>query len=189
MPEPSLTKKALAQTFKELVCKESFEKVSVSDICAACQVSRKTFYYHFQDKYALMQWIFDTEYIAVWKRSRVTDRWAIVASLCRYLYSERVFYEKLIEYRGQNSFRQYFQDFLFGILESFVLPEQEKIDAVAGRDGVPAADAQAFFAHFITDAVLFAIFRWLTDGAQQSPEEFVTLLKSTSDLMSTRLTE
>ena len=94
-----------------------------------------------------------------------------------------------MEYRGQNSFRQYFQDFLFGILESFVLPEQEKIDAVAGRDGVPAADAQAFFAHFITDAVLFAIFRWLTDGAQQSPEEFVTLLKSTSDLMSTRLTE
>ena len=182
-----MTKRVLAQTFKEIVRKESFEKVSVSDICDACQVSRKTFYYHFQDKYALMQWIFDTEYIAVWKRSNIEDRWAIIASLCQYLYGERIFYKKLMQYRGQNSFLQYFQDFLFGILEPFVLPEQEKIDAIAGHEGVQPAEVQKFFAHFITDATLFAIFRWLTDGAQQSPGEFLMLLKSASDMMTARL--
>ena len=50
MPESNLTKKALAQTLKDLIHTQSFEKIGVNDICDACQVSRKTFYYHFRDK-------------------------------------------------------------------------------------------------------------------------------------------
>lgn len=187
MPESNMTKRVLAQTFKDLVCQESFEKVSVSDICDACQVSRKTFYYHFQDKYALVEWIFDTEYIAEWKRSNVEDRWAILTSLCQYLYGQRAYYQKLTQYQGQNSFSQYFQDFLFNILEPFILPDQEEVEAAAGHDGVQPKAAQDFYMQFITDALLFALFRWLTNGAQQTPEEFIALLKSTTDIITARL--
>ena len=61
MPESNITKRVLASTLKELVTARPFEKVSVSDICDACGVSRKTFYYHFQDKYELLEWIIMTE--------------------------------------------------------------------------------------------------------------------------------
>ena len=63
MPDSNITKKALAQTMKELMAKQPFSKISVGDICDACGMSRKSFYYHFRDKYDLVNWIFDTEFL------------------------------------------------------------------------------------------------------------------------------
>ena len=183
MPEANLTKRALTQALKELVRSRPFDKVGVNDVCDACQVSRKTFYYHFQDKYALVEWIFETEFISVMKRSDVGDRWTVVEALCRYLYQERDYYERLMQFNGQNSFRQYFQDFLFNVVEQFIIPEPGEIDAVANRGGIAPEEVQAFYTHFIADAVLFSIFRWLNEGTKLPPEDFVSLLKSTDDLI------
>ena len=83
MPEANLTKRALAHAFKELLQKQPFDKVAVSDICDACGVSRKTFYYHFQDKYALAEWVFDTEIIALLQKADTADRWALIDAICR----------------------------------------------------------------------------------------------------------
>ena len=40
---------------------ESFEKITVKDIVEDCGVNRQTFYYHFQDIYELLGWIYKTE--------------------------------------------------------------------------------------------------------------------------------
>ena len=56
MPDSNITKKALAQTMKELMAKHPFSKISVGDICDACGMSRKSFYYHFKDIYDLVEW-------------------------------------------------------------------------------------------------------------------------------------
>lgn len=48
----------LGNSFIELAEHEPLEKISVSDIVAASGKNRKTFYYHFDDKEALAQWIF-----------------------------------------------------------------------------------------------------------------------------------
>ena len=53
MADSNITKRFLALTLKKLMETQSFEKISVSEICEVCGVSRKTFYYHFQDKYSL----------------------------------------------------------------------------------------------------------------------------------------
>ncbi|MGM9640637.1 MAG: TetR/AcrR family transcriptional regulator, partial [Faecousia sp.] len=34
---------------KDLMNREPFAKISVGDICQACQMNRKSFYYHFRD--------------------------------------------------------------------------------------------------------------------------------------------
>lgn len=183
MPESNLTKKALAQTLKDLIHTQSFEKIGVNDICDACQVSRKTFYYHFRDKYALAEWIFDTEIIALLQKCDLEDRWATIQALCRYFYDNRVFYAGLMQFQGQNSFRYHFQDFLFNAVEKFLLPERSEIDAVAGQGGVTPEAVQAFYARFLADAMLFAVYRWLSEGARRPPEEFVALLQSTEELI------
>ena len=64
MPDASITKYALAVSLRQLMDTTPFEKISIQDICAACGMSRKSFYYHFPDKYALVNWIFDTEFLA-----------------------------------------------------------------------------------------------------------------------------
>ena len=67
MADSNITKKALADALKELMDTKPFHKISVSDICERCQMNRKSFYYHFKDKYDLMNWIYDTEFIGVAK--------------------------------------------------------------------------------------------------------------------------
>ena len=62
MPYSNITKKALAMAMKELIEQIPFSKISVSDICEKCGMNRKSFYYHFKDKYDLVNWIFDVEF-------------------------------------------------------------------------------------------------------------------------------
>lgn len=178
-----MTKRALAAAFKDLVCQNSFEKVNVSDICDACGVSRKTFYYHFQDKYELAEWIFNTEFIAVLKETDTSDQWAFAAAICQYFFKERTYYAGLLQYKGQNSFRQYFQAFLFQSLEPFLLPKAAALTAVAGQERMPEDETKAFFLQFFTDAVLISIFRWISDGAAVPPEQFLSRLRSVSEIL------
>ena len=63
MANSELTKRVLADGIKKVMETKAFDKITVTDITDSCGVSRNTFYYHFQDKYELVNWIFYTEII------------------------------------------------------------------------------------------------------------------------------
>ena len=52
------TKEALAESLKKLMNTTALAKITINDIVKDCGVNRRTFYYHFQDIYALLEWIF-----------------------------------------------------------------------------------------------------------------------------------
>jgi len=62
------TKKAIAASLKKKMAQKPLSKITVSEIIADCGVNRKTFYYHFEDIYALLKWILEEEAIEVVKR-------------------------------------------------------------------------------------------------------------------------
>ncbi len=169
LPDSNITKKALAAALKSLMQTQAFEKISVGEICEVCELSRKSFYYHFKDKYDLVEWIFHTEFITAVTSARVTDRWVFVRALCDYFYRERAFYAKLFHLTGQHSFRQYFSEYLFQTIEPFLRPN---ISLEAQQN-----ENYRFFIPFISDAVFVAIFRWLDEGAQTPPGQFVHRLQ------------
>lgn len=189
MSESKITKKYLAATLKELLRSTPFEKVSVSDICDTCGVSRKTFYYHFQDKFALAEWVFNTEFIAGLKKAPPSDFWEIVRAVCEYFYEERQFYSALLQYGGQNSFREHFQSFLFDTLAQYLLPDMEKTQSIAEDGNLPTDETRTFFVHYVSDSLLIAIYRWISTGAHMPPQEFVALLQSVSKLIQIRENE
>lgn len=182
MADSNLTKRALAHGLKQMVAAQPFEKVNVRDLCGICGVSRKTFYYHFRDKYELAEWIFNTEFISVLNEAEMEDRWLFVSAVCRYFHRERTFYSALLRFEGQNSFREYFQKFMFQTLEPFLRRNPEKVEA-ENCDGIPPAAVQEFYSHFVSDSIILAIFRWLTDGAELPPEQFVSLMKGVEKLL------
>ncbi|MGI5888853.1 MAG: TetR/AcrR family transcriptional regulator C-terminal domain-containing protein [Oscillospiraceae bacterium] len=55
------TKQALADSLKKLASRKPLEKITVKDIVEDCNVNRQTFYYHFQDIYDLLDWMFKTD--------------------------------------------------------------------------------------------------------------------------------
>ena len=47
-------KKAILQTFREMLEKMPFDKITVSAIVANCEISSNTFYYHYRDIYDML---------------------------------------------------------------------------------------------------------------------------------------
>ena len=48
------TKKAIIDAFVELISERPLSKITVKDIVTRCGVNRNTFYYYFEDIYALI---------------------------------------------------------------------------------------------------------------------------------------
>lgn len=58
-----VTQEKIAKSLKELMRTKQFEKISVYDIVKNCDIHRQTFYYHFEDKYELLDWIIEKELV------------------------------------------------------------------------------------------------------------------------------
>lgn len=55
-PRVKRTRNLILQAFEELLAEKNFESISVQDVTAKAQINRATFYAHFQDKYALLDY-------------------------------------------------------------------------------------------------------------------------------------
>ena len=71
-------------------------------------MNRKSFYYHFRDKYDLVNWIFYVDFIERMEWSSCRNEWDMLEALCSHFYRERLFYQNALQVEGQNSFREYF---------------------------------------------------------------------------------
>lgn len=166
MPDSSLTKRALAQAIKELMNEKPLAKISIADIVDRCQMNRQSFYYHFRDKYDLVNWIFYTELITELQNSPNKDEYEELKNICRYLYDNRAFYINALKFTGQNSFYEYFGEVIYQLLKA------------AFTESFGNSDQSDFNAMFYADALRACIFRWLTSGAKMHPDEFVGKIRS-----------
>lgn len=166
MADSNMTKKALASALKELMKTIPFSKISVGDICDVCEMNRKSFYYHFKDKYDLINWIYTSEFVVGLQNRIYDNEWNILEDMCEYFYENRDFYRKALQIEGQNSFYDYFRDVLKALLTEYVKDVFEKCDN---------AD---FYVTFYSDAFVASVVRWLTDKNCISPKEYTVLLRS-----------
>lgn len=166
MADSSITKRALANSLKELMEEKSFKKISISDICDRCQMNRKSFYYHFRDKYDLVIWIFDTECNDISQKYADLDRWDYLNILFRYFDDNKGFYCKCLEVEGQNSLSEHFMELL-------VPKIKERLQEIMAESNL--SDFQSYF---LADAVCCAVKRWLTGKEQMSCEDFLQNMKT-----------
>lgn len=165
MPDSLITKKALSEAMKELMAAKPLEKIKISDIVGLCNMNRQSFYYHFKDKYDLVNWIFFTEFYDTISQSENLYGWPVLEDLCSYLYDNKVFYRNALNITGQNSFSEYLGEVLKPLIRDHV------------SESFHDPESQEFFVTFLTDAIFCSISRWLQEGAQLSPEEFCRHIK------------
>lgn len=70
-----LTKKALANSLKQLMEHTPLNKITVRHLVEDCGLNRQTFYYHFQDIFELLGWIYRTEAVEGIARYRSYSTW------------------------------------------------------------------------------------------------------------------
>lgn len=167
MADSSITKKALANALKELMKEMPFEKIRVANICERCGMNRKSFYYHFKDKYDLLNWIFDSEFSTVARGKYPDDsfdQWINgLLNECQYFYENRDFYRKALKLEGQNSFSEHFREY---VVPAF----HNRLVSILG------SDVDEFDLNFYIDAAICAIERWILDENCMPPEVFVEKL-------------
>ena len=168
MADSNITKRALAASMKELMAEKSLEKISVTDICGRCGMHRKSFYYHFKDKYDLVNWIYDTEFLIPTqeKYHNSNDIWMYLQDACYYLYENRTFYRRALRYTGQNSLGEHFRD----QLRTAVKARIERSDI--------QAEWNEFQVNFLADGITFTIQQWIMKKECMQPDEFLNDMKT-----------
>lgn len=62
------TRQAMTGSLKKFMGLKPLSQITVSEICADCNLNRKTFYYHFEDIYDLLHWMLEQEALTVVKQ-------------------------------------------------------------------------------------------------------------------------
>lgn len=173
MADSNITKRALAAALKELMEKMPFSKISVSDICGKCNMNRKSFYYHFRDKYDLVNWIFDIDFLQIVSAQQLGSNqpWSFLEELCNYFYENRTFYRHALLIEGQNSFVGHFREMLEPVLRVYL------------KDILKEPQYVEFHIQFYSDALIGSTERWLCDKESMPPEQFLKMLHSCVDTL------
>lgn len=69
------TKRLIAQALEELLSTKTLDKITVKEIVEKSGVNRQTFYYNFEDIYALVEWIFDEKTRQLLEDDHIRDNW------------------------------------------------------------------------------------------------------------------
>lgn len=165
MADSSITRKALASALVDLMQNKDFHKISVAEICGKCNMNRKSFYYHFKDKYDLMNWIFDMQLREYTRSQSCMSDWELMLRIARCIYDNRKFYANALNVHGQNSLNEHIRELAEpGIYEKL-------------RENMPGDRITSFHVNFFTDAMLAAFYRWVCGENCAPPEEFLEMIR------------
>ena len=103
------TKQSMASTLKKLMAVKPISKISVREIVTACDLNRNSFYYHFDDIYALFKWILENKTIDVVKQCNlITDYHQIINFVLDYVENNQYLIANAYNAIGQAGLKQFF---------------------------------------------------------------------------------
>ena len=171
MSEAVTTKKAIADGFKQLMEKKPFEKITITDITDGCGLNRQTFYYHFQDKYELLNWILFSDVIEPFTDGLTIDNWSErLLDILLTIKKDGRFYTNAMSTSHGEEFRQY----LFGAVTEVLC---EVIDQITGERPIKPADRK-FIAEFLAYGVSGTVTKWIVSGMKEDPRETAVYLRN-----------
>ncbi|PRR82015.1 dihydroxyacetone kinase transcriptional activator DhaS [Clostridium vincentii] len=163
MSESTVTEKAIASSLKKLMETVPLSKISIRSITGNCNLNRQTFYYHFKDKFDLVNWIYYTEVTECIANCRHYENWTdgMHRTLC-YLIENKSFYINALNTPGQNAFDEYFFEFSGELIMGVV-------NDVSLAKNISEEDKE-FLVDFYTHAFVGVIVQWIKTGMKESPQ-------------------
>ena len=162
-----LTKDLLAGCLHELMLEASFDKITIKMITDRAGLIRPTFYKHFQDKYEVLEWIFEKD---IAQNTNVLlgnhmEQEAVVM-FCRCLENDRAFYRKAYQMEpAPNCFERILYRYVYGCFLSLA----ERFRIVSDPD-YPLLTRESL-AEYYTNGFIFAIRSWITGQSPVSAEK------------------
>jgi len=112
MIERQNIKQILAKSIIELMDEKKLQKITVQMITDNCDLTRQTFYYHFKDKFDLVNWIFRTLIDDICINSSPSLQWSMVlGKMLEDMKKHQKFYVNAMNCEGQNCFNQFITEY------------------------------------------------------------------------------
>ena len=166
MSNTNITKVAIANAMKQVMEKTPFDQITTADIINQCGISRKTFYYHFRDKYDVVNWIFTVDIIDGILESTTFENWMDGSyKLCRYIKENKTFYKNAVNASGQNCFIQFLRTLTVLQLDKLCKGYKEK-------KILTEADFN-FLVEFYYNAFIGVFIPWVKDDLRENPDILV----------------
>ncbi|EOT23492.1 hypothetical protein C805_03153 [Eubacterium sp. 14-2] len=160
----------LAESFKELACRQPIEKITIKAVTDKAGVIRPTFYNHFQDKYELLEWIIQVQILEPIRplihAGMVDEALILIFTLLK---KEKEFYEMAVRLEGQNSFEDIVKKCVEGILMEVI---QSK--SPSARQKHPWLTPE-HIAQYYAQSMCFVVIHWIKSGMTVEPEEITNI--------------
>ncbi|MGN0395582.1 MAG: TetR/AcrR family transcriptional regulator C-terminal domain-containing protein [Coprococcus sp.] len=172
----SNTKKALAESLKKIMKEKSFSKITVSEIIADCGVNRKTFYYHFEDIYALLKWVLEKEAIEVVKHfDLIVDYEEAILFIMDYIEENDYIISCAYDSIGRDEMKRFFFADFNELVLSIIESAEKEFDRYLDQE------YKTFLCKFYVEALAGILIDWIKNrnerNRKQVPEYIVTTLK------------
>lgn len=162
------TKRALAASLKKLLQTKPCSLITVSELIRDCGVNRKTFYYHFADLPALVQWMFEQEAVEVVRQfDLLGDCTEAVEFVIDYVDSNAHMINCIYDSMGNDGMKRFLYDDFVGVIHTI-------LEGCVAREGLEISeDFLQFLSQFYSEAIGGTLVDWFQKRIDLSREELV----------------
>lgn len=161
-----LTRRAIVTSFVNLLNERPLDKITVKDIVEDCGVNRNTFYYHYQDIYALVEDIFEKETEKVVQEHQEHFTWqdGFIESAQFALQNKKAIYHIYNSVK-----REQLEQYLFQITESLMTHVVTQLS-----EGLSVSQEDIhYIVVFYKHAIVGIILEWIQRGMKDDPEHVI----------------
>ena len=168
------TKKALANSLKNAMKKKPFSKITVKEITDDCNLNRNTFYYHFEDIYDLLRWMFDSEAVQIVQSfNLLMDYKDAIAFVIDYVEKNDHIISCALDSIGQKELKRFFYNDFFDIVSSLLEDAQKQFHVSLENE------YKAFLTDFFTEAFAGILIEWIAKKDTMNKDKLILHLSAT----------
>lgn len=168
------TKKTLSESLKKAMKKKPFQKITVSELIRDCDMNRKTFYYHFEDIYALLKWTFEQEAIEIVKQfDLLVDYEEALNFIMDYVEANNYIMNCAYDSIGRDELKRFFSSDFLAIIVSII----ERAENMTGK--TLEKSYKDFLSHFYMEAFAGMLIDWIKNREQQDRDLVIRYITDT----------
>lgn len=161
-------KREICAALKNLMAQKPLNKITVAEIMSACGMARQHFYYHFEDVYDAVRWMFDEEALVLLREHEGVMLWQDgLLQLFQYLQENKAVCLCALRSIGREHLKHFFQTDIRTIIQS-------TIRSIAAERHYQAGEQELnMLTQFYVGALANIVEDWLLGEIQGSPEEII----------------
>ena len=167
-------KRELADALKKLIQTKPLSKITVSELIKTCGINRNTFYYHFDDIYALLKWTLEQEAFEVVKQFDLINEYEdAIRFAMDYIDANDKMLNNIYHSVSRDELKRFFYTDFYEIIRSIV-NETETLRHIS----VPES-YKDFICLFYTEAVAGVLLEWIITDKPKNREQMVHYISTT----------